>query len=133
MEEEEIQYESEETLVPRLNHRPRKTTKASGNFKNYQAWDWLVFSWIQYKDKGYFLILFWSKNSEHLKLKIGGIPGVTEPAFFGRFYHPFGNPLQKFLTKNKAEIINTVILGRLNCWELHLRYTMVTIMKTCRY
>ena len=42
MEEEETQDESEETLVPRLNHRPRKTTKASRNFKNYQAWDWLI-------------------------------------------------------------------------------------------
>ena len=39
MENEETQDESEETLVPRLNHRPKKSTKASGNFKNYQAWD----------------------------------------------------------------------------------------------
>ena len=37
MEEEETQDESEETIVSRLNQRPRKTTKASGNFKNYQA------------------------------------------------------------------------------------------------
>ena len=36
--EEETQYESEETVVPHLNHRPRKTTKASENFKNYQMW-----------------------------------------------------------------------------------------------
>ena len=39
MEEEEIQYESEETLIPRSNRRPSKTTKASRNFKNYQVWD----------------------------------------------------------------------------------------------
>ena len=39
MEEEETQDESEETVVSHLSHRPRKITKASGNFKNYQAWD----------------------------------------------------------------------------------------------
>ena len=36
---EETQYESEETIVPRLNQRQRKTTKASENLKNYQVWD----------------------------------------------------------------------------------------------
>ena len=35
MENEETQDES---VVSRLNHRPRKINKASGNFEYYQAW-----------------------------------------------------------------------------------------------
>ena len=39
MEEEENEQGSEETVIPSLNRRSKRTTKVPGKFKNYQKWD----------------------------------------------------------------------------------------------
>ena len=73
--------------------------------------------------QNYIVIVIMQKSISHVSAS-GGIPAGDKACILwhlGGFIIRFGDPFQKFFTKNKDDIVNKVILG-----VLHLIFTLVS-------